>query len=155
MPGLIREDLQAALPDTSSTLHIEGVDASIEIYRDGYGIPHIKAQSVHDSFFGQAFATAQDRLWHMDYDRHRAYGRWAELGGQSALDQDRQMRRFQIARTVEGDYQAVNADATAMLDAYAAGVNAFINTTHSLSVEYDLVGCRPDPWQPWDRFGRI
>ena len=41
-----RDDLKSALPDTSKTLQLNGLDASIEIYRDGYGIPHVKAQTV-------------------------------------------------------------------------------------------------------------
>ncbi len=145
-----RDDLKSALPDTSKTLQLNGLDASIEIYRDGYGIPHVKAQTVHDAFFGQAFATAQDRLWHMDYDRHRAYGRWAEFAGESGVEQDRMMRRFQIGPTVKADYEAVNSDTRAMLDAYAAGVNAFIQTTGSLPIEYGLIDGKPELWQPWD-----
>ena len=63
-----KEELKAALPDTSKTLHLPDLDATVGIYRDGYGIPHVRAQSAHDAFFGQGFATAQDRLWHMDQD---------------------------------------------------------------------------------------
>ena len=151
MPGFPKkEDLKSALPDTLKTFHLKGVDASIEIYRDNYGIPHVKAQSVHDAFFGQAFASAQDRLWHMDYDRHRAYGRWAEYAGESAVEEDRTMRRFQIGPTVKSDYEAVNKDTRDMLDSYAAGVNAFIENTDSLPIEYGIVGGKPETWQPWD-----
>jgi penicillin amidase len=37
-----------------------------------------------------------------------------------------------------------------MLEAFAAGVNAFIDSTKSWGVEFEVVGARPDPWQPWD-----
>ena len=146
------EDLKAALPDTSSTLRLTGLDATVEIYRDGYGIPHVKARSAHDAFFGQGFATAQDRLWHMDHDRRWAYGTWAEYAGQTAVEQDLLMRRFQVRHSVERDYEAVNEETRAMMDAYAAGVNAFIESTASPAVEYGLLEARPEPWQPWDCF---
>jgi penicillin amidase len=145
-----KEDLKAALPDTSTTFSLKGIDATIEIYRDSYGIPHVKAGSVHDAFFGQGFAASQDRLWHMDYDRHRAYGRWAEYAGESAVAQDRMMRAFQVGPTAKRDYEAVSKEAKAVLDAYAAGVNAFIESTHSLPIEYSIVSSKPDSWQPWD-----
>ena len=145
-----KQDLESALPDTSSGLRLKGLESKVEIFRDGHGIPHVRAESVHDAFFGQGFAASQDRLWHMDYDRHRAYGRWAEFAGVAGLEQDKLMRRFQIGRAVEGDYRAVNADTRAMLDSYTAGVNAFISTTRSLPVEYRLVGAAPEVWQPWD-----
>ena len=72
------EDLRAAVPATSGTTVVKGLDGNIQIIRDQHGIPHVRATSTHDAFYGQGFATAQDRLWHMDYDRHKAYGRWSE-----------------------------------------------------------------------------
>ena len=145
-----KADLEAALPDTSKNLHLPGLDAVIEMYRDSYGIPHVRAQSVHDAFFGQGFATAQDRLWHMDHDRRWAYGSWAEYAGGSALAQDLIMRRLQVLASVESDYGAVNAETRAMLDAYTAGVNAYIEGSDPLPIEYGLLDAGPEPWQPWD-----
>jgi penicillin amidase len=145
-----RDDLKAALPDTTKTLHLPDLDAAVEIFRDGYGIPHVRAQSPHDAFFGQGFATAQDRLWHMDHDRRWAYGRWAEYVGQGALEQDLMMRRFQLRASVESDYRAVNSETRDMLDAYTAGVNALIENTESLPIEYGLVEAQPERWAPWD-----
>ena len=143
-------DLNAALPDTSSAMYLKGLDSNIEIYRDAYGIPHVRARTAHDAFFGQGFATAQDRLWHMDHDRRHAYGRWAEYAGEAALSQDILMRRFQLRPSVERDYGAVNAETRAMLDAYAEGVNSFIQSTEALPIEYTLVDSEPEPWRPWD-----
>ena len=145
-----KDDLKAALPDTSKTHLLDGLEGQVRIYRDAYGIPHVKAETVHDAFFGQGTATAQDRLWHMDYDRRRAYGRWAEYAGRSAVEEDLQMRRFQLAGSVRLDYDALNQETIEMLDAYAAGVNAFIDTAEALPVEYGIVGGEPEPWRPWD-----
>ena len=145
-----KTDLRSGLPDTSSTLRLKGLDDTVQIYRDGQGIPHVKAQTVHDAFFGQGFATAQDRLWHMDHDRRGAYGRWAEFVGESGLEHDKTMRRFQILPTVKRDYEAINSDTRAMLDSYTGGVNAFLQTGDALPVEYDLVEGKPEAWQPWD-----
>ena len=58
-----------AMPDTASDVTVQGLEGAISIARDKKGIPHVRAQSARDAFFGQGFATAQDRLWHMDYDR--------------------------------------------------------------------------------------
>jgi penicillin amidase len=146
------KDLKAALPDLSKTFKLKGLDAPIEIYRDRFGVPHVLAQTAHDAFFGQGFVAAQDRLWHMDYDRHNGYGRLAEWMGKSSLEGDKVMRRFQIGATVEDDYHSVDAPTRAMLDAYAAGVNAFIATTDALPIEYTLLDARPEPWQSWDSF---
>ena len=144
------EDLKTALPDTSSNFSLDGLELPVEILRDRYGIPHIRADTPQDAFFAQGFATAQDRLWHMDYDRHCAYGRWAEFVGKIGFDQDRSMRRLRLQASARADYQVIDPGARQMLEAYAAGVNAFIGTTRSLPIEYRLVEAEPEPWQPWD-----
>jgi penicillin amidase len=85
MKPSLMEDLQAAVPEYTGILHLRGLAHPVQIYRDQLGIPHLRAQSVPDAFFAQGFVHAQDRLWQMDFDRHRAYGRAAEyLGGRCA-----------------------------------------------------------------------
>ena len=135
-----KQELKAALPDVTSTVHLAGLEAPVEIYRDVFGVPHIRAGTERDAFFAQGFATAQDRLWHMDYDRRRGTGRWAEAVGPVGLEQDKLMRRFRLEASAKGDYQTVAPQTRMMLDAYCAGVNAFIENTDSLPVEYGLSG---------------
>ncbi len=72
--SLTKDDLHVAAPELTGTVRLAELESSVEIYRDRLGIPHIRAQSLHDAFFAQGLVHAQDRLWHMDYDRHRAYG---------------------------------------------------------------------------------
>lgn len=76
-------------------------------------------------------------------------GRWAEAVGASAVAQDKMMRRFRLEAAARADYQAVEGHTRMMLEAYAAGVNAFIKTTSSLPVEYRITGLEPEPWEPW------
>ncbi len=150
-PGTITaEHMKAALPDTSSAVSLDGLDDAVTVYRDRLGIPHVKAATVHDAFFGQGFATSQDRLWQMEYDRRRAYGRWAEYVGPEGVEQDAMMRRFRLRSSALCDYGALGAGARAMVDAYAEGVNAFIGSTRSLPVEFAVVGSSPERWEPWD-----
>ena len=146
----LSESLNSAIPDTTSSLTVPGLEGKIRIVRDRYGIPHVRAESAHDAFFGQGFATAQDRLWHMESDRARAYGRWAEFVGLEGVEHDRTMRRFSIRASVEEDWLALSNDARSMFEAYADGVNAFIRTTSALPVEYALTGTVPSPWMPQD-----
>src|SRR5262249_61734853 len=48
------------------------------------------------------------------------------------------------------DYEGAAPETRAMLDAYAAGVNAFLETTRAWPVEFQLLDVRPEPWAPWD-----
>ena len=145
-----KRDLDAALPNVTIDLAFPALDDALTIYRDTHGVPHVRATTPQDAFFGQGFATAQDRLFQMDHDRRWAYGRWAEFAGETALEQDVLMRKFQLRRSIRADYRAVSSETRAMFDAYAEGVNAFIDSTDALPVEYALLDERPDPWTPQD-----
>jgi len=148
--SITRDDLARALPDVTSSLTLNGLDGPVDVYRDELGIPHMKASTQHDAFFVQGFVHAQDRLWQMDFDRRCAFGRWSEFAGSVGVEQDIFMRRLRLGETARADYDAFDPETKAMLDAYAAGVNAFIDTTKTLPAEYDLVGGRPERWNPWD-----
>jgi len=147
---ITQSDLQASLPDTTSDIQTNHIRDEISIIRDIHGIPHVKGSNTYDAFFGQGFATAQDRLWHMEFDRRKASGRWAELVGEPGLDSDITMRKFQIEDSVINDLTHLNAETMLMLTAYSDGVNAFIDTTSSLPVEYKLTNSKPEPWSPKD-----
>jgi penicillin amidase len=86
----------------------------------------------------------------MDLDRHKAYGRSAELLGPSAVDNDVLVRRMRLEASARADYVTLNAPTRAMLDAYAEGVNAFMASTGVLGIEYRLLGVTPEPWTAHD-----
>ena len=146
---LTKEDLKAAIPNLSGRVQIKGLKSQVAVYRDRWGIPHIQAENELDAFFAQGFVTAQDRLWHMEFDRSRGAGRWAEVVGAQAVEQDKQVRRFQLANSAKADYEASDEHTRNIFDAYAAGVNAFISGPDPLPVEYKIAGIEPEPWQPW------
>lgn len=121
----------------------------MQVYRDAYGIPHMRAQSLHDAFFAQGFVHAQDRLWQMEYDRRRACGRWAEYAGAPAVAADTLYRRFGLEASARQDYAASSPETRALFDTYTAGVNAFIGAAQPLPIEYALVEGAPEPWESW------
>ena len=145
-----RQDLKSAIPSLTGSVQLRGLQGTVKVFRDRYGIPHMKAESELDAFFAQGFVTAQDRLWHMEYDRRRGSGRWAEAVGESAVDQDKMMRRFRLEASAKADYQVMDPHTKDVFDAYAAGVNAFITSGDVLPVEYRITRLEPEPWQPWD-----
>jgi acyl-homoserine lactone acylase PvdQ len=66
------------------------------------------------------------------------------------LDNDEEMRRLGIAESAAADAARLSPDAKAMLIAYAAGVNAWIDQRGRLAApEYLFLG-RPRPWTVTD-----
>ena len=152
-----QEHWHGEIPESEGRRTVPGLHGPVEILRDRQGVPHIRAGSLADAFFAQGYAQAQDRLWQMDYDRRRAAGRCAEWAGPAWIDQDKLMRRLALAKSAEADYAAFDGDTRAIFDAFAAGVNAFIDElgdglggADPLPLEYRLLDARPEPWRAWD-----
>jgi penicillin amidase len=148
----------------SSTLRLHGLRGTAEVLTDGYGVPHIYADSAEDLFFAQGFVTVRDRMFQMDYNRHGARGRLCELVGRkpipwrrltvhlknrTTLDVDRMMRSFGLERAAEQSLLCMAADSRRYLDAYVAGVNAYLDT-QPWTVEHRLLWQRMRPWDPVD-----
>ncbi len=149
-----------AFPQTDGTVQVSGVAKPITIIRDKNGIPHIYASSVHDLFFAQGYAHAQDRLWQMEVNRRGVAGRASTLlPSKSNLVQDKFVRTLGWRRAAQADYDALDDQERAILQAYAEGVNTFIAThQNNLPIEFTIVGAfgsqglnyKPEPWSPID-----
>jgi penicillin amidase len=133
------------LPQTRGTIAVKGLEDSVEVIRDRWGIPHIFAQNETDLMFAQGYVHAQDRLWQMDFQRRLVAGRLSEVLGAVALPVDRWMRILGMRRAAEGDAKLIPGDTRVLIDAYTAGVNAWIARRHA-PLEFTLLRYQPEPW---------
>ncbi|MDZ7590868.1 MAG: penicillin acylase family protein [Rubrivivax sp.] len=142
---------QQALPQTDGPLTLSGAAAELRIERDEHGIPTVRAGSPHDVHFGLGVAHAQDRLWQMETHRRIGAGRLAEVFGASALDTDRFLRALGVRRAAAAQWQALDAESRAALQAYADGVNAVLRQAlRARPPEFVILGFDPEPWDPVD-----
>lgn len=148
MVALSLSDLRAAVPDMKADRAVAGLSDSVAVFRDPWGVPHIRARGMDDAFIALGFVHAQDRLWQMDATRHRAVGRWAEWVGPSGVAADILARRLDAEGAARRDYDALPAETRGMLEAYASGINAFIEGG-VFPVEYRLLETVPERWEPW------
>jgi penicillin G amidase len=143
--------LHSSLPVSDGTLALPGLEQSVRVSRDAHGIPTIRAASEHDADFALGFLHAQDRLFAMDMMRRYGAGRLSEILGPRTLAIDRTMRTLGLYRAAAAQIAGLSPELRAVLEAYAAGVNAFLATRRgALPPEYYLLGARPEPWQPAD-----
>ena len=142
--------LRQSLPQTEGELRLRGLREPVEVLREQNGIPHLFARSVADAYFALGFVHAQDRLWQMEIDRRIASGRLAEALGPAALEVDRLFRTLGIRRAAKANFERFDADSKQLLEAYSAGVNAFLAMHPVLPPEFWILGVRPEPWTPVD-----
>src|SRR5947199_4872666 len=122
--------VHGALPPYTGHVEAKGLKAPVEIVRDRNAVPHIIAGSIEDAAFGLGFVHAQDRFWQMELLRRSGQGRLSEifparLLGPGIVNTDRTMRGLGIYRAPPDSVGALSPGTRAILEAYAAGVNAW------------------------------
>jgi penicillin amidase len=132
------------------TISLPGLRERVTIRRDERGIPYIEATNDDDLYFAQGYVTASDRLWQMDLYRRTVRGELSEIFGQPTLGEDKRHRVFGFAQVLDENVAHLQPELKRVLDAYAKGVNAFIDTTKTLPPEFAILQYKPQPWRPAD-----
>jgi penicillin amidase len=138
-----------ATPAHDGTLRVAGLRGELRIERDAHDIPTIRAASVEDAAFGVGFVHAQDRLWQLQTHLRIGAGRLAEAFGPAALDSDRFLRTLGVMRTARAQFERLPPESRRVLEAYAAGINAW--QRQHLAVrppEMLILGLPTEDWQP-------
>lgn len=143
--------LRSSLPRVKGDVTVSGVTSTVEIVRDADGIPHIYAASHADAVFGLGFVHAQDRLWQMEFQRRVGSGRLSEVIGTATLSTDRFIRTLGVRQAAESGLAALSPEARSLLDAYVAGINAYLaQRKGALPAEFLLLGFEPAPFEAVD-----
>jgi penicillin amidase len=149
--GSIYHMVRAPLPQLDGTIRVPGLSADVRVIRDGHGIPTIEAANLDDLFFAQGYVTAQDRLWQMDIMKRFAAGEIAEILGPDLLKHDREQRILGLRAAAKNALEKLPARELHFLDAYAKGVNAYMNSSRDhLPIEFRILKYTPQPWSAED-----
>jgi penicillin amidase len=142
-----------SFPQINGEIQLEELGGPVDVYRDKMGIPHIYATTEHDLFFAQGYVHAQDRFWQMDVWRHIGSGTLAEMFGKGQVETDTFLRTLGWRLTAEQEYSGLDSDSKAIMDAYTAGVNAYLrdHDSKSLSLEYAILSLLSPDYkvEPW------
>ena len=150
--------VRRSFPQTAGELTVSGLSAKVTVLRDDRGVPQIYADNPQDLFRAQGYVAAQDRFFEMDLRRHITAGRLSELVGKDGLETDRVIRTMGWRAVAEAELPTLAAATRQYLQAYADGVNAYIEAAGSpdnMGLEYTVLGqqfpdYRVEPWSPAD-----
>ena len=140
--------------DLNEDLNFLQLKNKVEVYFDDRLVPHVFAQNDEDAYFVQGFLHAKFRLWQMEFQTFAAAGRLSAILGtgpdDAILNNDRHMRRLGMVSSAEKSVKEMEKNATtkAVVDAYTAGVNAYIDQLEiaNLPIEYKLLNYQPERW---------
>jgi penicillin amidase len=145
--------VRRSLPKLDGSVSVAGLRDGVIVDRDQWGRPWIRAKSAEDLVTAQGYVTAQDRLWQMDLLRRAAAGELSEIFGSLTLEFDKENRTLGMREAAERAATDSNVEIHALLDAYARGVNRYIEERgNRLPIEFTLLGYNPRPWTPADSY---
>jgi penicillin G amidase len=146
--------LRTSHPAYSGERTLAGLEAPVTVTRDDLGIPHVAAGNPRDLFRTLGYLHAQDRLWQMELFRRTVDGRLAEVLGPDLVDADRFLRTVGLGRAAAAMIPTLDPEERELLEAYAAGVNAWLDGHRgALPPEFVVLRHRPEPWEPRHSLG--
>ncbi|MER5384290.1 penicillin acylase family protein [Streptomyces sp. NPDC002688] len=127
-----------------------------EIYRDTWGIPHLRADSANGLARAQGRITAVDRAWQLEVERHRFQGTSAAFLGAEAVGWDRFARQARLGDTARRCFETLaerDPETAAWIVAYVDGVNDGLAEGAARAPEFAASGLAPGRWEPWSPLG--
>jgi penicillin amidase len=144
-------------PDVEGSISVPGLTGDVEVIRDQHGIPQLYADTTADLMAAQGYVHSQERFYEMDVRRHTTAGRLSELFGEDTVEIDSFVRTLGWRHVAERELALLQPRTRAALDAYAVGVNAYLEThdPSEIAVQYTVLGLggldyRPEPWTAVD-----
>ncbi|MFX1364127.1 MAG: penicillin acylase family protein [Promethearchaeota archaeon] len=140
------------------TVYFPGLNSSVTVYRDEWGIPHIYASTEEDLSFALGYVHAQDRLFQMDIARRNVRGKLSEIVGELALEEDKYNLAMGMEYWAEKTLDDMKLSQEAgennfynLLESYSDGVNHYIKSHQGeFPIEYAILGFKPTKWEPID-----
>jgi penicillin amidase len=150
LAALIIGAVWLTIPGTRQVASLPGLSAPVDITYDADWVPRIRAGSETDAATALGFLHARDRMFQMELMRRAASGRLSEIAGAATLPIDRMMRTLGVRQRAVADFATLPPETRAMLEAYARGVNAWIDLKGRFAAPEFLVLGAPERWQATD-----
>ena len=150
----LQREAKRRVPALDGVLTVKGLDGTVSVAWDRHGVPHANVGSNHDMWFVQGFLHAQDRLWGMERTRRFFQGTLSQIIGEGGLGPDRLYRRVGLMRAAHREWPHVEKEGRLVVEAYVAGINAYLDLEFPLPIEFEVLGYAPARWEPTDVTGR-
>ncbi|MGW3155473.1 penicillin acylase family protein [Streptomyces sp. NPDC001089] len=127
-----------------------------ELYRDPWGIPHLRAGSALELAHAQGRTTAVDRAWQLEVERHRSRGTSAAFLGAGEASWDVFARRARLDDTARRCFTTLerrDPETAAWVVRYVDGVNEGLAEGARRTPEFARTGLVPGRWEPWTPLG--
>lgn len=139
----LRATAAGAMFPVDGDLITPGLAGPVDIRRDAWGVPYLRAGSLADLWFAQGVITAGERLFQLDLLLRAANGRLSEVFADRTLSQDRFARTVGFHRAGAKLARSWTDRDRAMHARFREGVFAWVAAMPAAPVEYTLLDLSP------------
>jgi penicillin amidase len=123
------------------------------VFRDTYGVPHLRAGDPLALAYLQGVNVARDRAWQVELERRRYLGTSAAFLGAEAAGWDVFARQARLADTAQRCFEALDDETREWITAYVEGVNHALPGGARRAPEFAETGLTLQEWEPWTPLG--
>jgi penicillin amidase len=141
-----RASLRARLDEFAAASAALPLEKPVRVRFDDHQIPFVEAAADGDLAMTLGALHAHLRLGQMEITRRLSQGRLAELLGPSAVAFDHSLRSLGLGTALAGMRESLPPATRAWIEAYVAGINAYVRGMRRRPLEFALLRIRPREW---------
>ena len=139
------------IPDYNGTQSLAGIQDTVVVFTDPYGVPHIFAKNNEDLFYTAGYIIARERLFQLSLLAAVARGEISTLLGDDYAGHDEYIKQNKLFSLSGENLSAINYENELLINAYCLGINTWIDETEkTLSLSLKILNTKPLKWTTSD-----
>ncbi len=135
------------IPEYSGIQTVVGLQDTVEIFTDLYGVPHIFAKNNEDLFYTAGYIIARERLFQLSLFAAVARGEISTLLGNDFIIHDNYIKQNKLFSVSSENQLAINYENEILIKAYCSGINTWIDETEkALPLSFKILNTKPLKW---------
>lgn len=139
------------IPEHSGTKVLSGLQDTVEIFTDPFGVPHIFAKTNEDLFYTAGYIIARERLFQLSLLATVVRGEISTLLGDDYIVHDKYIKQDKLFAVNSENLSIINSGNEILIEAYCSGINAWIDESgKALPLSFKILKTKPLRWTSSD-----
>ena len=135
------------IPEYNGTQSIAGLQDTVEVFMDNYGVPHVFAENNEDLFYAAGYIIARERLFQLSLLAAVGRGEISTLLGDNYTIHDDYLKQNKLFSISSENLSAINYENEILIKAYCSGINTWIDETEkTLPLSFKILNTKPLKW---------
>lgn len=139
------------IPEHSGTKVLSGLQDTVEVFTDPFGVPHIFAKTNEDLFYTAGYIIARERLFQLSLLVTVVRGEISTLLGDDCIVHDTYIKRNKLFSVNSELLSEITDENEILIEAYCSGINAWIDESgKALPLSFKILKTKPLRWTSSD-----